>query len=89
MPRDVVGHISPVLTVPPHSKEPIIENTLVAFPKLKSMKKGYTRERTNNNNNPQNHPNNHPQSLQNQSPLYLMMLLIPKPIQSPKEGLKR
>ena len=52
MPRDVVGHISPVLTVPPHSKEPIIENTLVAFPKLKSMKKGYTRERTNNNNNP-------------------------------------
>ena len=44
MPRDVVGHISPVLTVPPHSKEPIIENTLVAFPKLKSMKKGYTRK---------------------------------------------
>ena len=30
------------------------------------------------NNNPQNHPNNHPQSLQNQSPLYLMMLLDPK-----------
>ena len=40
--------------------------------------KGLYKGKNKQQQQPQNHPNNHPQSLQNQSPLYLMMLLDPK-----------
>ena len=40
MPRDVVGHISPVLTVPPHSKEPIIGKHTSCISEAEKYEKG-------------------------------------------------